>query len=90
VIERARAVLDSLEAQALSAGNTSNVEHLVRVRAAKSSEQLFLFAPREADPIEQRIAERIAKLDVDGMTPRDALDLLAKLQAELREKKRRS
>jgi DNA mismatch repair protein MutS len=90
VIDRARSVLDSLEAQALSAGNTSAVEHLVRVRAAKSSEQLFLFAPKEEeDSIERRIADRIAKLDLDGLSPRAALELLASLQADLQKPKKR-
>ncbi len=91
VIDRARAVLDSLEAQALSAGNTSAVAHLVRLRAAKTSEQLFLFAPKEeGDSIERQTVDRIAELDVDGLTPREALELLAKLQADLRAKRRRS
>jgi DNA mismatch repair protein MutS len=34
-------------------------------------------------PLSQRIVDRIAATDVDGLTPRDALALLAELQREL-------
>jgi DNA mismatch repair protein MutS len=34
-------------------------------------------------PLSQRIVDRIAAVDVDGLTPRDALALLAELQREL-------
>jgi DNA mismatch repair protein MutS len=34
-------------------------------------------------PLSQRIVDRIASTDVDGLTPRDALALLAELQREL-------
>ncbi|MCA9549743.1 MAG: DNA mismatch repair protein MutS [Myxococcales bacterium] len=56
VVKRAREVLDGLEAQALSAGNTSAVEHLVRARAHVLENpdrgQLFLFSPpaKKAEP----------------------------------------
>ncbi len=35
-------------------------------------------------PLSQRIVDRLAALDVDGLTPRDALSLLADLQRELK------
>ena len=35
-------------------------------------------------PLSQRIVDRLAELDVDGLTPRDALNLLAELQRELK------
>ena len=35
-------------------------------------------------PLSQRIVDRIAATDIDGLTPREALTLLAQLQAELR------
>ncbi len=35
-------------------------------------------------PLSQRIVDRIAKVDVDGLTPREALHLLAELQQELK------
>ena len=34
-------------------------------------------------PLSQRIVDRLAELDVDGLTPREALNLLAELQREL-------
>jgi DNA mismatch repair protein MutS len=34
-------------------------------------------------PLSQRIVDRIAAVDVDGLTPREALTLLAELQREL-------
>jgi DNA mismatch repair protein MutS len=34
-------------------------------------------------PVSQRIVDRIAAVDVDGLTPREALSLLAELQREL-------
>jgi DNA mismatch repair protein MutS len=36
-------------------------------------------------PLSQRIVNRIAAADVDGLTPREALNLLAELQRELRD-----
>jgi DNA mismatch repair protein MutS len=35
-------------------------------------------------PLSQRIVDRLSELDVDGLTPRDALNLLADLQRELK------
>ena len=35
-------------------------------------------------PLSQRIVDRIEQVDVDGLTPRDALQLLADLQRELK------
>jgi DNA mismatch repair protein MutS len=35
-------------------------------------------------PLSQRIVDRLAEADVDGLTPRDALNLLAELQRELK------
>jgi DNA mismatch repair protein MutS len=35
-------------------------------------------------PLSQRIVDRIAEVDVDGLTPREALHLLAELQQELK------
>ena len=76
VIERARAVL--------------------RVHERAESEQIREAAGRIAGetapalqmtmftPLSQRIVDRIGALDVDAMTPREALGLLAELQAELR------
>ena len=35
-------------------------------------------------PLSQRIVDRLGGVDVDEMTPREALNLLAELQRELR------
>ncbi|MEO6912186.1 MAG: DNA mismatch repair protein MutS [Edaphobacter sp.] len=35
-------------------------------------------------PLSQRIVDRLGEVDVDGLTPRDALNLLAELQRELK------
>jgi DNA mismatch repair protein MutS len=35
-------------------------------------------------PLSQRIVDRLAETDVDGLTPREALNLLAELQKELK------
>ncbi len=35
-------------------------------------------------PLSQRIVDRIEEIDVDGLTPRDALALIAELQRELK------
>jgi DNA mismatch repair protein MutS len=34
-------------------------------------------------PLSQRIVDRLAATDIDNLTPRDALNLLAELQREL-------
>jgi DNA mismatch repair protein MutS len=34
-------------------------------------------------PLSQRIIDRLQEIDLDGITPRDALNLLAELQSEL-------
>lgn len=93
VLTRAREVLDSLEAQALSAGNSSAVVHLVEARARAARDgpgQLFLFSPAEppaptarADPAETEVLERLRALDVDDLSPRQALALLDELKRSL-------
>ena len=35
-------------------------------------------------PLSQRVVDRLADVDVDGLTPRDALALLAELQNEVK------
>lgn len=97
VVARAREVLDGLEAQALSAGNSSAVQHLVQTRASGRPEpgQLFLFSsgaskaeappsPAIEDPAARSVMETLDALSVDDMTPRQALEQLARLQEKLR------
>jgi DNA mismatch repair protein MutS len=74
VVARAREVLKLHEraetqqvAKALEAGDER-----------RSQTQMTMFTP-----LSQRIVDRLAALDLDGLTPRDALNLLAELQAEL-------
>ena len=68
VLERAGAVLRSLEAGHRVAG------------APAPADQLALFAPAPEDPV----LGDLRALDVDGLTPRDALDKLADLQRRAR------
>lgn len=86
IVARARVVLDSLEAQALSAGDRSAVTHLARARQADPAEgQLFLFSAPPSDPaaadggtvVEREVLDSIRAMSVDDVTPRQALDLLA-------------
>ncbi|WP_263379470.1 DNA mismatch repair protein MutS [Granulicella paludicola] len=71
VIERARAVLKVHEK-----AETQQVREAV---PEKSSLQMTMFTP-----LSQRIVDRIEEVDVDGLTPREALQLLAELQRELK------
>jgi len=70
VIERARQVLKLHER-----AETQQV----REAAPASSMQMTMFTP-----LSQKIVNRIEGVDVDGLTPRDALQLLAELQRELK------
>jgi DNA mismatch repair protein MutS len=47
--------------------------------AATAQMQMTMFTP-----LSQRIVDRLAEADVDGLTPREALNLLAELQRELK------
>jgi DNA mismatch repair protein MutS len=71
VISRAREVLKLHErAETQQLANALESQH--------SAMQMTMFTP-----LSQRIVDRIAATDVDGLTPRDALALLAELQREL-------
>jgi DNA mismatch repair protein MutS len=86
VVDRAREVLDSLEAQALVAGDASAVAHLVRVRAAGLSEgeQLHLFQGASKTASDEVLA-RLRTTAIDDLSPRQAHALLAELIARLEE-----
>ena len=78
VVERARGVLASLEHD-----RDDTVDRVVAFgdpsEPDKASDvQLGLFAPAEPDPV----IEQLKELDVDGMTPLDALNALAKLKVQ--------
>jgi DNA mismatch repair protein MutS len=51
----------------------------VREASPSPTLQMTMFTP-----LSQRIVDRLAEADVDGLTPRDALNLLAELQRELK------
>jgi len=75
VIARAREVLKLHER-----AETQQVTHALDAADARASAplQMTMFTP-----LSQRIVDRIAAVDVDGLTPREALTLLAELQREL-------
>ena len=75
VIERAREVLrvhERAEAQG------------VREAAPVPSERAPALQMTMFTPLSQRIVDRVESIDIDGLTPREALGLLAELQRELR------
>lgn len=89
VVARARAVLDALEAQALRAGAGSPVQHLLTLRGGGAG-QLTLFdrpelpaQSRDQPPEVRKLLDRLTGLDLDDLTPRQALGVLAELQAML-------
>ncbi len=72
VIARAREVLklhERAETQQVREASPSNAPQM----------QMTMFTP-----LSQRIVDRLAEADVDGLTPREALNLLAELQRELK------
>ncbi len=73
VIQRAREVLKVHER-----AETQQVREAVPA-ANRETVQMTMFTP-----LSQRIVDRIEAVDVDGLTPRDALQLLAELQRELK------
>jgi DNA mismatch repair protein MutS len=76
VIERAREILAALERDELTRGGRPSVSGT----PSEPQRQLGLFHPAGPD---DRLRDRIAALDVDRMTPMEALTLLAELKKEL-------
>jgi DNA mismatch repair protein MutS len=72
VISRAREVLKVHER-----AETQQVREAAPSREAKVQMTMFT-------PLSQRIVDRIEQVDIDGLTPREALQLLAELQRELK------
>jgi DNA mismatch repair protein MutS len=72
VISRAREVLKVHER-----AETQQVRESVPSRDAKVQMTMFT-------PLSQRIVDRLEQVDIDGLTPREALQLLAELQRELK------
>ena len=75
VIERARRILKQHEKQERFAVTNAQVE------TAPEPMQLTIFTP-----LSQRIVDRIEAVDVNALTPLQALNLLEQLQSELKEK----
>jgi DNA mismatch repair protein MutS len=72
VIERARQVLKLHER-----AETQQVREAAPAHAQQLQMTMFT-------PLSQRIVDRVEAIDVDGLTPREALQLLAELQRELK------
>ncbi len=74
VVERAREVLRVHER-----AETQQVRESVPKDERVPATQMTMFTP-----LSQRIVDRVEALDVDGLTPREALQILAELQRELK------
>ena len=72
VLERARAMLDELEAD--------NPKPLVGM----ATPQLDLFPARAPDPVAQSVANEVARVDPDNLSPRAALDFVFRLKGLLK------
>jgi len=76
VLARAREVLklhERAETQQVGAALPRGVGEM-----AAPAMQMTMFTP-----LSQKIVDRLAEVDLDGLTPREALNLLAELQREL-------
>ena len=90
---RAKEVLENLQRSEL---DPSGAPRLARHEGAPAkatgpkalAPQLPLFGEAPADPALVELREHLAGLDVDALTPRQALDLLADLHARARLMKR--
>ncbi len=76
VIDRAREILNALERDELTRGGRPSVSGT----ADDPQKQLGLFQTPAAD---DRLRDRIAAIDIDRMTPMEALTLLAELKQQL-------
>jgi DNA mismatch repair protein MutS len=83
VITRARAILEALEQDELTRGGRPSISGT----PAEPQRQLGLFqspAPPVHDPKVERLVQRLHGVDIDAMTPLQALSLLADLKADLK------
>ena len=74
VVERAREVLKLHER-----AESQQIREAAPAKDRLAALQMTMFTP-----LSQRIVDRIEALDVDGLTPREALQILAELQRELK------
>ena len=81
VIERARAILAALERDELTRGGRPSVSGT----PVEPQQQMGLFQAPPGENVEEAgpLREKIAAIDVDRLTPMDALTLLAELKKEL-------
>ncbi|MCK6552387.1 DNA mismatch repair protein MutS, partial [Myxococcota bacterium] len=105
VVERAKTVLASLEAQALAAGDASAVERFApvpRPRMRSKAAQLFLFGGGPGDdevseppapamlPVgSAEVIEALESMSLDDLTPRQALERLFELKDLLKKQRKR-
>jgi DNA mismatch repair protein MutS len=76
----------------LPAGVIARAREVLKVHERAETQQVREASPSPAaqmqmtmfTPLSQRIVDRLAEADVDGLTPREALNLLAELQGELK------
>jgi DNA mismatch repair protein MutS len=75
----------------LPAGVISRAREVLKVHERAETQQVREASPAAPQmqmtmftPLSQRIVDRLAETDVDGLTPREALNLLAELQRELK------
>jgi DNA mismatch repair protein MutS len=76
----------------LPAGVIARAREVLKVHERAETQQVREASPAAATqmqmtmftPLSQRIVDRLAETDVDGLTPREALNLLAELQKELK------
>ncbi len=79
VIERAREILGALERDELTRGGRPSVSGT----PSDPQRQLGLFQPAPDSAPDARLREKIAAVDIDRMTPMEALALLAELKKDL-------
>jgi DNA mismatch repair protein MutS len=75
----------------LPAAVISRAREVLKVHERAETQQVREAAPSTPQmqmtmftPLSQKIVDRLSEIDVDGLTPRDALNLLAELQRELK------
>jgi len=75
----------------LPAGVIARAREVLKLHERAEAQQVREAAPAMPQlqmtmftPLSQRIVDRLAEVDVDGLTPREALNLLADLQRELK------
>jgi DNA mismatch repair protein MutS len=75
----------------LPTGVISRAREVLKVHERAETQQVREASPAAVQmqmtmftPLSQRIVDRLAEADVDGLTPREALNLLAELQRELK------